>query len=157
MGHPLKRLLRLRLLVEETNRMELEGRAALAVRIDGERQRELRTAREGRALAVASICDESGAAEQAARRSAEWQAVESALAREEKLGELAQAVERRVVESRAEFFERRKERQQVGSVLTTAEEQMRIEQERKLQRELDDWFGMKQSRVRRSVREEGGF
>ncbi|HTV04997.1 MAG TPA: hypothetical protein VME86_06475 [Acidobacteriaceae bacterium] len=151
MKHPLKRLLRLRLLVEESSRLELESQAALAAKIDLERQREARMAREGRALAVASICEERSTADQTAQRSAGWGAAESASQREEKLGTLAQAVERRVVESREDFLERRKERRQVENVLEAAGERARYEQERRVQRELDDWFGMKQSREGRST------
>ena len=149
MPHPLKRLLRLRSLVEETSRMELEGRAALVTRIDQARKRELRTVREGRALAIESICEDDGAGDQTGGRSAGWSAAETAVWRERQLAPLAEAAERRVMESREEFFERRKERRQVESVLGAAEERMGIEQERRTQRELDDWFGMKQARSHR--------
>lgn len=149
MAHPLTRLLCLRMLVEETSRMELEGRAALAARIEGERGEELRAARAGRDLAVESICERSEREAQSAERAAGWRAVDRALEREKQLGELAQVVEQSVMQSRAVFVERRKERRQVETVLNAAEQQARAEQERKLQRELDDWFGMKPSRMRR--------
>ena len=54
---------------------------------------------------------------------------------------------------REEFFERRKERQQVESVLDAEKARLREEQERRTQRELDDWFGMKQARQHSRARE----
>ena len=50
---------------------------------------------------------------------------------------------------RVVFFERRKERRQVQSVLEAEQDRLRTEQERRMQRELDDWFGMKQ--IRRGI------
>lgn len=136
--------------------MELEGRVVLALRIDQARKRELGTVRESRALAIESICEDSGSDDQARRRSAGWSAAETAAWRERQLAPLAAAAERRVLEGREEFFERRKERRQVESVLDAAEERARSEQERRIQRELDDWFGMKQARRDRRAGKDAG-
>ncbi len=143
MQHPLQRLLRLRSLVEETSRMELESRAALAARIQQRRARELETVRENRAYVIASISEDGEVGEQAERRGEGWSAAEGAARRERQLAPLSEAADRRVAEVRDEFIERRKERRQVESILDEAKERVRIEQERRAQRSLDDWFGMK--------------
>lgn len=73
----------------------------------------------------------------------EWRNAESALGRERQLEPLARAAADRVAEGREEYFARRKERRQVESVLESERARLRIERERRAQRDLDDWFGMK--------------
>jgi len=126
--------------------MELERRAALAARIDGVQQLERQTIRESRRLALKTICEDGLTREQAQQRTTEWSNAENAARREQQLAPLALATAHRVAEGREEFFERRKERRQVESVLEAERARLRIEQERRAQRELDDWFGMKQIR-----------
>lgn len=149
MSAALARLLNLRWLVEESSRMELEARAALAARIDSVQRRERESARESRERAVATIAAPGSAAEQAAERTMEWMNAESALGRERQLEPLARAAAERVAEEREEYFARRKERRQVESVLEAERARLRVEQERRAQRDLDDWFGMKLIRERR--------
>ena len=146
MANPLLRLLRLRSLLEDASRMDVERRVALAARIDGAQERERKTIRGSREQVLRKISED--AHEQAQHRTAEWMNVESAIWREQQLQQLAQAAQRRVVESREEFLERRKERQQVQSVLEQQRERLRVEQERRVQREIDDWFGMSKVRKR---------
>lgn len=146
MSASLGRLLKIRSVVEESSRLELQRRAALAARIDGAQQRERASIRESRRQAIGKICEDGAAAEQTQQRTMEWSSAESAAWREQQLQPLAEAAARRVLEGRADFFERRKERQQVESVLDAERERRRSEQERRTQRELDDWFGMKQAR-----------
>lgn len=151
MPAPLVRLLKLRRLLEESSRMELERRAALAARIGGAQERERQTIRESRGRALAEICGNGPAQEQAQRRTAEWASAESAARRGQQLEALAYAAESRVAEAREAFFGHRKERLQVQSVLEAEQARIRIEQDRRMQRELDDWFGMKQIRENRRV------
>jgi hypothetical protein len=80
---------------------------------------------------------------------------ESAAWREQQLQPLAQAAQRRVAEAREDFFDHRKERQQVESVLETQRARLRVEQERRIQRELDDWFGTNLIRQRRKNQQTG--
>jgi hypothetical protein len=148
MANPLLRLLRLRSLLEDASRMEVERRAALAARIDSAQKRERECLRSSREQALRNICEDISAPEQARHRTAEWMSAESAAWREQQLQPLAQAAQRRVAEARENFFEHRKERQQVESVLETQRARLRVEQERRIQRELDDWFGMNQLRQR---------
>jgi hypothetical protein len=147
MSASLTRLLRLRSLLEDSTRMELERRAAFAARVDGAQQRERQSIRDSRQLALRAIC-EDGPAEQAHARSTEWTSAEAAAWREQQLAPLAEAASRRVAEGRGEFFDRRKERQQVESILDAENTRLLIESERRTQRELDDWFAMKLIRQR---------
>lgn len=127
--------------------MELERRAALASRIERARQKERENIRESFEQANRAI-GECAAAEQAQRRTAEWMNAESAAWREHQLRPLAMATDQRVVEARSEFLERRKERRQVESVIDSERVRLGIERERRIQRELDDWFGTKRTRQR---------
>lgn len=151
MRAPLERLLKLRALVEETSRMELEQRAALAARVGRAQERERKTIRESRAEVVKTVSIDSEVEEQVEQRTIEWSNAESAAWRERQLEPLAKAAARRVEEGRAEFFEKRKERRQVESVVEVQRERLRVEQDRRTQRNLDDWFGMKQ--IRRAMQE----
>jgi hypothetical protein len=144
-------LLKLRALVEESSRVELERIAALAARIDQAQERERAVIRESREEVVKTVSKDGEAGEQLCQRALEWSNVESAAWREQQLYPLARATAKRVEEGRAEFFEKRKERRQVESVLDAQRARMRAEQDRRMQRDLDDWFGMKQ--IRRALDE----
>lgn len=146
MRAPLERLLKLRALVEESSKLELERRAALAARIDRAQERERATVRESRGEVVKTVSQNGEAAEQSRERTLEWSNVESAAWRERQLYPLAQATARKVKEGREEFFERRKQRQQVESVIEAQRAREHVERDRRAQRDLDDWFGMKQIR-----------
>ena len=129
--------------------MELERRAALAARVEELREGERARIRAGRERALANICG-SGAEEERLRvRSMEWRSAEDAAKREQQLEPVSQAAARRVAAGREEFLERRKERRQAERVLEAEQERLREEQERRTQRSLDDWFGMKEARRRR--------
>lgn len=147
MSASLTRLLRLRSILEESVGMELERRAAFAARVDSAQQRDRQSIRDSRHLALKAIC-EDGPADQSRQRSTEWTSAEAAAWREQQLAPLAEAALRRVDEGREEFFDRRKERQQVESVLDAEKARLRAESERRVQRELDDWFVMKLIRQR---------
>jgi len=127
--------------------MELERRAAFAARVEVAQQRERQSIRNSRELALEAICADS-LAEQARQRSTEWTSAEAAAWRERQLAPLAEAASRRVDEGREEFFERRKERHQLESVLDAEKARLRAETERRAQREFDDWFAMKLIRQR---------
>lgn len=146
----LARLLRLRLLLEESSRTEVERRTAFAVRIESAQQREREGARDNWARALRLICETVADAEQVARqRTLEWSNAEAALWRERQLQPLAQAAARRLAEGRDEFLVRRTERWQVESILDAVKMRARSEQERRTQRDLDDWFSAKQIKIRR--------
>jgi hypothetical protein len=150
MRGPLARLLRLRTLLEDSSRMELERRAALAARIDGAQQHEQQNIRESRAQALATICEDS--ASQARQPAAEWMNVEHAQWRSRRLEPLAQAAAQSALHGQQDYFDRRKERRQVESVLDAERALLTAEQERRAQRELDDWFSIKQVREQQKLK-----
>jgi hypothetical protein len=145
----LARLLRLRLLLEESSRMELERRAALSARIDRAQGFEKQAIHASREHALKKICEDGPAVDQALQRTTDWSNAESAAWRRQQLQPLAAATARSVAEGREEFLERHKERRQVESVLDAERARLQVEQERRAQRDLDDWFGIKQIRERR--------
>lgn len=149
MSASLTRLLRLRSLLEDSSRTDLERCAALAASIERAQQRERHTIRESREQALDSLYEDGPAADQAEQRTIAWTTAESASWREQHLQPLALAAAHRVGERRAEFLERRKERRQVETILDAEDARLRTEHERQAQRELDDWYGAKQVRQRR--------
>lgn len=151
MKTPLTRLLRLRSLLEESSRMELERRAAIASALELARDRERERARACRERAAETVIQsdvgsEEQMADLARLREAEWRSADVADGCAQRIVPLAQAAERRLAAGREEFLARRKERRQVERVLESAVERARVERERSEQRELDDWFGMRRSR-----------
>lgn len=152
MSVPLARLLTIRRVLEESSRMELERCVALAARIERAQEREKLTMRQSLEEVLTTVVDESNLLwEQTDRRTMGWLNAENAAARWGQLRTVAEATANQVVEARAAFLERRTERRQVESVLTSQQELRRIEQERRTQRELDDWFSLKQVKRRRNL------
>lgn len=129
--------------------MELERQAALAAKIDRAREREERRIDDSRRNVVREAGASRSAEEQAHLRTEEWSEAAIAALRAQALRPLAEAVSRRVTESRVEFLERRKERRQVEEILKEVEEKLAEERKRRAQRELDDWFSGKMLRRRR--------
>jgi hypothetical protein len=148
MAGSLDRLLRIRTLLEESSRMELERRASFAARIDQAQQRERDTMRASGEQAMKTICEDTPTIEQAQQRTVEWSTAEAAAWREHQLQPLARATAHRVAEGREDFLERRKERLQIESILDAARTRLSNEQDRRAQRDLDDWFSTKQNRER---------
>lgn len=130
--------------------MELERRAALAARIERAQQREQQSIRSSRAQALRAIAADGPELERAQQRTMEWMNAEASAWREQQLLPLAQAAARLVGDGRQKFFESRKEREQVETVLDAEQARSRAEQERRTQRELDDWFAIKQTGQRRN-------
>jgi hypothetical protein len=159
-SRPLVRIFRLRALLEEVSRAELERLAQQASQVERALARErgltLASRREAFSLIpgvksyqTGSVAD-TGPADQAVKE--KWIVAEAAgdmaQYRERQLEPLAHAAARRVEAGREEFFARRKERQQVETVLQNEAALRRINQEHRDQRALDDWFAMMQ--IRRS-------
>lgn len=152
MSASLNRLLKIRRLVEESSRMELEQRVALATRIEHAQERERAAAHHSREEATKAVLDEGvSAQERANRRNMEWANAEAATARRQPLRAMAEGARLRVMDARSAFLERRTERRQVESVLNAEQARWRTDQERRIQRDLDDWFGSKQVRQRRKA------
>ena len=149
----LGRLLKIRRLLEDSSRAELERRVVFAARIERAGQRDKAAILRSRELALAAIIDEDNSVqEQADRRTLEWSDAEKAAARRQQLRTMADAAENRVVEAQVAFLSRRTERRQLECVLDAELERQKREQERRAQRLLDDWFSSKQVRQRGTPR-----
>ena len=153
---PLARIFRLRRLLEEVSRVELEKRAQLAARIERARQAERESALRSQheaflTIATATERNIPGIADQSARE--QWMLADAlrgiAERRERQLAPLAKAAARQVELGREEYLLRRKEKQQVETVLRDQAALRRVEQERREQRNLDDWFAMMRIRKHR--------
>lgn len=145
----LGRLLKIRRLLEDSSRAELERRVVFAARIERARERDKAAILRSREQALAAIIDEDNSVqEQADRRTLEWSDAENAAARRQQLRTMADAAENRVIEAQVAFLSRRTERRQLESVLDAELERQKREQERRAQRLLDDWFSSKQVRQR---------
>lgn len=139
-------------MLEESSRMELEQRVALATRIEHAQEREKAAAHRNRKEAAEAVLDESISAEERAnRRNMRWADVETVTARRQRLGAMADGARLRVKDAHLLFLERRTERKQVESVLTAEQAQRKADVERRVQRYLDDWFGSKQVWQRRKT------
>lgn len=151
MPSSLARLLKVRRVLEESSRMEVERRVALGIRIQRSEEREEAILLQSRKNALATVIEGSGSAQASEdRRVIEWANVESAMTRRQQLRAMADATETLVVEARAAFLERRRERRQLESVLDAEQAIRRMEKDRRDQRDMDDWFSLKQARQRRA-------
>lgn len=149
----LGRLLKIRRLLEDSSRAELERRVVFAARIERARERDKAAILRSREQALAAIIEEDNSVqEQADRRTLEWSDAENAAARRQQLRTMADAAENRVIEAQVAFLSRRTERRQLESVLDAELERQKREQERRAQRLLDDWFSGKQVRQRGNPR-----
>ncbi|HMD22141.1 MAG TPA: hypothetical protein VKH40_17585 [Alloacidobacterium sp.] len=135
MKHPLTRLLRLRSLLEDVSRVELEARLQELAQIERALTRSQDFTRAMRRQSFFGIAQSQSADWLEAEAVGEW------VASEEKIFEKAsQSKTAEVNAAKAAYLERRKERHQVGSVIEARAAADAIERGRREQRELDDWF-----------------
>ncbi|HTZ90402.1 MAG TPA: hypothetical protein VMA71_08675 [Alloacidobacterium sp.] len=136
--HPLDRLLRLRSLVADVSRIELEMRLQELAQVE---RAVTRAQQNGQALRRESFTS------MVRDRRGEWleaEALRAWVGWEEDLLEKECRRKTAVVEvAKAEYLERRKECRQVESVIEAQAAAAVVEQGRREQRELDDWFGQR--------------
>ena len=138
MKHPLDRLLRLRSLLEDVSRLELEARLQELAQVESALARSEQTIREMREAGFSGIAQDKSEDWLEAQAVSDWTAWEHGVfekARQRKSSEVNAA--------KAVYLERRKERSQVESVIEASEAEMAMERSRREQRELDDWFGQR--------------
>jgi hypothetical protein len=138
MKRKLDRILRIRELVEELSRLDLEGKAADLRNLKMRAESQTRLALQTRAAAVRILTDEESA------KNTAWQMTiadaEIFNWKEAKLQALARAEQSVIDKAREELLERRRARLQVEILHTNAvreEEKRRIRGE---QNRTDDWF-----------------
>lgn len=141
MKSPLKRILRLRSLLEDSSRNELEKRMRVFRTLDDLKRAELEAAARERQNAAERLLAEEQNGLQIWRQAH----VVGRLAeqRATKLTPTVNAAEERVAASRGEYLERRKERRQVETILEAKSEVARQQADRREQARLDDWFAMR--------------
>jgi hypothetical protein len=156
-----RRILRLRALLEEQSRMQLEKHVPRAAQIEHSIAGENALATTGRrelfSLVSGSLSEnESHAKEDTAtsRNARETRGLanvsqELAAMRKKKLHALAKAEERRIAEQSLVFYERRKEKRQVQTVLDQEAVRAEIKRRRTEQRDLDDWYAMSEAQKRK--------
>ena len=136
MKHPLARLLRLRSLLEEVSRVELETCLQELAQIERALVHSQDTGRVMRRRSFSGI-DHAATAERL-----ESEALGAWVIREQEI--LRQACQSKTSEvevAKKVYLERRKESRQVSSVIEARAAADVIESGRREQRELDDWFG----------------
>jgi flagellar export protein FliJ len=136
--HPLDRLLRLRSLLADVSRLELEARLQELAQVESALTRLQQTRRAMRQRSFAGIAGAQNADWLEAEVVGEWVAGE--------LGVFEKARQQKTVEAntaKAAYLERRKECRQVETVIDAQSAAAAIERDRREQQELDDWFGQR--------------
>jgi hypothetical protein len=146
----LARVLRLRALFENVSRVEVERRSRSLARVEGAIERERDQMQENRRVWVESL---SGAAEEDKRETAAGpaqgkRAVAEAdqsltLSRIDRLEPLRAREAQQLEQARELWKLRHKERRQVEVVMEARAREAKIEEERRVQRSLDDWFQLR--------------
>jgi len=155
-----RRILRLRALLEEQSRMQLEKHVQRAAQIERSIAGEDALASSGRRELFSLLSDglsenESLAGEgpvagrQANGRELAKVSQELAAMRKKKLHTLSKVEERRIAEQSPIFHARRKERRQVETVLDQELVRAEIKRRRTEQRDLDDWYAMSEAQKRK--------
>ena len=144
MKHSLDRVLRIRKLLEDLSRLELEKRAAAKRQLEkgAERQRQLALRARAEALKIAGGCAGEGA----------WLlgiADADLLAwKGGRLRALAEAGRPAVEAARAEMLARRLDRRQTETLIAAAAAAEDKASQRRAQRQVDDWFQSRRGRRR---------
>jgi ribosomal protein L12E/L44/L45/RPP1/RPP2 len=142
MKHPLRRLLKLRSLLEDLSQLELERRGAEVRRLEAAAEQEQTQARTARrdGLRRLTAGENEWMIEAADAEILEWTSA--------RLRSLAESRRPEVEAARAAFLERRLERRQVEALLTEAAEAEAVDEARREQQGVEDWF---QSRTARET------
>jgi len=131
----MRRVLRVRQMEEEMSQGELEEAVGSLRRLEAALDRAGKREREGRRQVTAS----AGTGEVIARV-AGIEEMRAGRRHKEALQPRIAETEREVAARRAEFLARRTERRQVETLIQKKEAEDRLEDGRRAQRELDDWF-----------------
>jgi hypothetical protein len=134
MKHPLDRILRLRSLLEEISRMELEMRLQEMARLENGLETIERNRRSMRQMRHKSLV-QGEASWLDAQVMGEWLAVESFA-----LESMREQKQTAADAAKATYLERRKEHGQIESVIEASASVVAMVRNRREQQELDDWF-----------------
>jgi hypothetical protein len=142
MSGALGRVLRVRALLEDVRRMELEAEAARLDAIERGVEEAAGEARRGREAAFACVDEAAGDGWRSEddRRLGEEAGWEWARRRRDRLARLRPGQLERVELAREEFLAGRRDRRRVETLLDGASAAARAEEGRREQRRLDEWF-----------------
>jgi hypothetical protein len=132
----LRRLLRIRELEEEQNRLALESALGELNRLEYALEATIERGRQGRRLVLASA--QSG---QVMDRIAGFEETRSAGSHEKALAPRIHSKQMEVATRRQEFLLKRIERRQAETLIEESEAQDALEADRRGQQSLDDWYG----------------
>ncbi len=144
MSRQMTRLLRVRRLMEDMSRSEFARRRAEQTTLEARRD-------ESRATALALRADARAVMEQTASRpdpvAGVWQRYladsETSALRAEQWDQAAQQAAGRAEDAERQYLEARRSRMQAEILVREKMAAERLEQQRREQREIDDWFGMR--------------
>lgn len=148
MSRQLDRLLRVRRLMEEMSRAEFAGRRMELAELEQRREaaRETALALRGEARAVLERSERSSESQGAEVAPGLWHRYlddsENSAGQAEHWDRAARVAEARAAEAERKFLEERKKRMQAEILVRERATAERLEQQRREQREIDDWFGM---------------
>jgi hypothetical protein len=147
MRHPLDRLLRLRSLLEDVSRLELEARLQELAQVESALVRAQEIGRAMRRQSFVGIVQGHSTERLEAEAVSEWVAWGHGALEKARRGKTVE-----VSAAKSAYLERRKECRQVEGVIEAKAAADIIERSRREQRELDNWFGQEShsSRDRRS-------
>jgi hypothetical protein len=155
MSRPLNRLLRVRRLMEEMSRAEFAARRAEQTELETRREEARGTALALRGEARAAM---SPATAEHDRTPGLWQRYladsEASSVQVEQWDRVARQAAARADEAERKYMEERRSRRQAEILVREKTAVERLEQERREQREIDDWFGMGRGARLRRVRGE---
>jgi hypothetical protein len=162
MSGSLARVLRLRALFENASRTEVERRTRQLARIEVTMERERALAEHGHRIWFAllsatqeELIQDAGESLHERRVLAETDG-RIALGRAGRLEPLREQEARRVHAAQENYFLRRRERRQVEAVMEARAREAKIEEERRRQRSLDDWFSLRRAQTDAARRREVG-
>lgn len=138
----LERVLRIRALLEELSRLELEKKAGEMLRLEKGAERLLRRSLEVRADACEALSGEAAAD----RWLTDIADAEILTWNSRRLRALAEARQPAVEQARQVLLARRLERRQVATLLESAAEAEKRQQGRREQNRLDEWFRIRAGR-----------
>jgi hypothetical protein len=153
MSGSLARVLRLRTLFENAGRTEVERRTRQLTRIEVAMEQERALAEDGRRAWFALLsASRKGSIENTEDSLQEIRLLAEAdgriaLGRAAGLEMLREQEARRLHAAQESYFLRRRERRQVEAVMEARAREAKAEEERRVQRSLDDWFSLRRAQM----------
>lgn len=137
----LERLLRIREIEEEQNRLQLDAALAKLESLERARDAAAEKERQGRMLVGASVHSA-----EIADRQAGLMETETARRRVRILALRIASAQKETLDRRRDFVDKRIERRQAETLVERDDNREKLESDRRSQRSVDDWFGARRHR-----------